>query len=67
VKISQSPPIIREIDGRWFVVITDGDGSQHGAQVGEWFAAQFVTRVVLPKLVLTALNDPNQPTLPGIG
>lgn len=66
MQISQTPPIIREIDGRWVVVITDPDGSQHAAQIGSWFAAQFVTRVVIPQLVLDAATDPNQPTLPGV-
>ncbi len=57
MQISQTPPIIREDNGRWLIIITDPDGSQHAAEVGEWFAAQFVTRVILPKLVLDAQKN----------
>ena len=66
MQITQTPPIIREISGQWFVVIVLDNQQEIAAPIGEWFAAQFITRVVLPKLVLNAMNDPNQPSLPGL-
>jgi len=52
----QTPPTIKEIDGQWFVQIHDGDLTLE-APIGEWFAAQFVTRVIIPKLVLDAMKN----------
>lgn len=46
-----NPPTLREIDGQWFIVITNGKVEML-APVGTWFAAQFFARVVLPALVL---------------
>ena len=65
MKITHTPPIIRETENGWLLVITDTDGVQHAAPVGAWFASQFITRVVLPSLVLDAMNEPH-PTLPGV-
>jgi hypothetical protein len=50
------PPVIREIDGRWFLVVTDGK-TEITAPIGSWFASQFMTRVVIPQLVLDAMKD----------
>lgn len=54
---TQTPPVIREIDGAWFIVITDGE-TEMIAPIGAWFALQFITRVVIPKLVLEAMKEP---------
>lgn len=54
---TQTPPIIREVDGKWFIVLTDGQ-TEMIAPIGAWFAAQFMTRVVVPQLALNAMKEP---------
>lgn len=58
MNVSKTPPVLRENpDGSWLIIVIDPDGTEHAAPVGEWFAAQFITRVVLTKLVLDAPKE----------
>lgn len=56
---TETPPVIREVDGQWFIVVTDGK-TEMIARIGTWFAAQFATRVIVPKLALDALKEKQQ-------
>jgi hypothetical protein len=51
--MTDTPPTIREVDGKWFICVV-GEDVEMWAPVGAWFASQFVTRVIIPKLVLDA-------------
>jgi hypothetical protein len=46
---TETPPILRERDGRLFVVVVAGT-TEIEAPLGEWFAGEFVKRVILPKV-----------------
>jgi len=56
MRVSANPPVLVERDGQWFIRITDGNLAIE-APIGEWFATQFITRLVIPKLVLNVMRD----------
>lgn len=47
---TETPPILRERNGQWFVVVIAGT-VEIEAPLGEWFAGEFLKRVVLPKVL----------------
>lgn len=51
--------MLRQTETGWLIVIIDETGEEHAAPVGTWFAAQFMTRIVLPSLVLDAAKEPH--------
>lgn len=60
---TETPPVIREENGKWFIIVTDGT-TEMKAPIGAWFAAQFMTRVVVPKLALDAMREPHPKSMP---
>lgn len=60
--ITPTPPVLRERDGRFSIVVSHGD-IELEAEVGDWFMQQFVDRVILPRLTTKkATNDDPQPS-----
>jgi hypothetical protein len=46
---TETPPVIRERNGQMFIVLVAGT-MEIEAPLGEWFAGEFVKRVILPKV-----------------
>lgn len=44
-----TPPILRQRDGKWFAVVIHG-GLEIEAPIGKWFAAEFMVRIVIPQV-----------------
>lgn len=49
LKKVDTPPTLKEIDGRWFIEIHDGSITVQ-APIGWWFMRQLLERVILPLL-----------------
>ncbi len=50
--IVETPPVLKERDGKWFVQIVHGDLTVE-APVGSWFATEFMVRIVIPQVFPT--------------
>ncbi len=58
---TQTPPILRQRDGRWFIVTCTGN-LEIEAPIGPWFAAEFLSKVVAPAVGVP--SQPNQESSP---
>jgi hypothetical protein len=48
--ITPTPPVIRQRDGQWYVIVAHGELSIE-APIGQWFLSELFTKVIVPQIV----------------